>query len=311
MKRAKVLAALMCCIAAIGQAAQAQSFTSNESRGLTSTATESVTIKPAKIRLVMWIKAQGKDAKSALIALNAHKEKVKKELASMKADADSITFSSSRIGSGNEDQQQRMIQMQMRAMRSAGGESSPAPMPKVVTATCALKAEWPLPVQEGDALALLPASLGEQITARDLAGEKNKPELSESEQEQMDEMQKLMEEQYGGYYGSNGEEKGPNIQFVATATEAEVATVTKKAFETAVSRANSAAQATGVKLGKLNTVSVQPSDAVDEMSNYMRYSGMSSVLPPAFQESKTNEVVSTYADELKYSVIVSLAYNLE
>ena len=61
--------------------------------GVSASATETVTVKPEKLRLLMLIKAQGNDAKSALASMNEHKEFVKKELEGMKADKDSIVFS--------------------------------------------------------------------------------------------------------------------------------------------------------------------------------------------------------------------------
>lgn len=310
MKRVSIFTIVVCCIAMYSGTAQAQSLMSSDARGLSSSATETITVKPAKIRLLMWIKAQGKDAKSAILALNGHKEKVRKELASMKAEADSVAFSPSRIGSGNSNQEQRMIQMQMRAMRG-GGNATPTPAPKIVTATCALKAEWALPVQEGDALAILPATLKEQIGARDLAGDKNKPELSESEQEQMDEMQKMMEEQMGGYYSSEDEGNGPTIKFVGTAEPADISAATKKAFESAVAKAKTVSESTGVKLAKLSTVATQSNNAFEDMRRFSSYSNYENQMPAMFENGSENEVSSDSASDLKYSVIIGLVYDIE
>ncbi len=154
---------------------------------MVASATETVTLKPESLRLTMWIKAKASDSKAAVIALAEHKERVSKELVALKADKDSIQFSPTRVGAGGDsDEQQRMIRMYSRSMRSQAGGEAPK-MPVVVEAKCAVRAEWPLPIREGDALALLPATLAEQIEARDLAGNNSKAALSEEEQESMEE----------------------------------------------------------------------------------------------------------------------------
>jgi uncharacterized protein YicC (UPF0701 family) len=52
-----------------------------------------------------------------------------------------------------------------------------------------------LPAKEGDALAILPAMLKQQISTRDLEGKKLKPELEAEQMEMYEQMVKAMEQQ--------------------------------------------------------------------------------------------------------------------
>lgn len=280
--------------------------------GLSTSASETITLKPQKIRLNMWVKAQGSDMKSALKSLNDHKQRVQKDLLAMKADEASIAFSATRLaeGAGSQDPNMaRYQQMMMMQMRASGGGAELPKTPEVFTATAALKAEWTLPVQEGDALAVLPASLKQQIVARDIEGEKNKPELDEAQQEQMEEMQAQMEEQYGGYYGSDDSEQGPSIMFVAEVTDAQVQAATKAAYEAAVKKAESLVAATGLKLGSLRAVSSHLSEhEYFTQARYYQSQYGSSGFPSGLTGSSENTVTGQNVDDLVMPVTVSVSY---
>lgn len=282
--------------------------------GVSASATESVTVKPEKLRLLMLIKAQGNDAKSALASMNEHKEFVKKELEGMKADKDSIAFSPIRASTSDGDSNgnsRRMMQMQMQMSGGRGGKpSTPKPLPTVYTVSCTLKADWPLPVKEGDALALLPVTLKEQIKSRDLAGEKNKPKLGKAEQEQMEEMEAMMSEQYS--YGGEQNGQGPSITFVATVPEDVQKKATAAAFKKAVKEIETASGATGVKLGKLTSVTSAsvPQDPT-EMYAARAYGRAQNVLSAGFLKEEGTSVTDANADELAYVVTVMVSYNIE
>ncbi len=301
---------LMAVFCVSSNVAEGQVMTSMDTSGLSVNAVESFKVKPQKIQLAMWIKAQGKDAKTAIIALNNHKENVRKELEGMRAEKDSVKFSAPVISEGGSDEQ-RMMQMQMRAMRNNSREATPAPLPKTITAMCSLNAEWVLPVQEGDALAILPATLKEQIAARDLAGLNNKPELSDEEQERVDELEQMMQEQYG-MYGSDSEQEGPQIRFIGTASSEETSAATKKAFVAATAKATALSDSMGIKLGKLRTVMARSSIELAESEQYIRnYSGYRQTASANFPSKGEREVVSTSFDDLQYSITVGLIYDLE
>ena len=298
-----------------GALARAQYGYTATSKGVSASATERVSVKPDKLRLLMQIKAKGSDAKSALASMNEHKEKVKKELDAMKADKETIVFSPIRASTGDGDSNgnsRRMMQMQMQMSQGRGGKpTAPKPLPTVYTVTCTVKAEWPLPVKEGDALALLPMTLKEQISSRDIAGEKNKPKLGKAEQEQLDEIEAMMTEQYS--YGDSNNANGPIITFIAKVSEELQQKATADAFKKAVKEIESTSGATGIKLGKLTGVT--SASAVQdraEMYAASRYGGAPNAISSSFlKEDSVISVSDTNADELSYAVTVTVTYDIE
>ncbi len=231
----------------------------------------------------------------------------------MKADEASIVFSATRLseGAGAQDPNAaRYQQIMIRQMRASGGNVEMPKMPEVFTAAAALKAEWTLPVQEGDALAILPASLKQQIVVRDIAGEKNKPELDEAQQEQLAELKAQMEDQYGGYSGSDDSEQGPSIVFVADATDEQIQSATKAAFEAAVKKAESLVGAIGLKLGELRSASSNPSisDYYRSQAAYYGSSYGNSQIPTSLSEAKESTITGQHVDELILPITVSVSY---
>lgn len=288
-----------------GMEVWAQGFTPGTSGPIAGSATERVQLKPEKLRLVMWVQAKGKDPKSAITALNEQKARVKKDLESMKAETDSIQFSASRVASDESGNQQRaMMRMQMQGRPGA----KPTKPPAVFLAKCGVKAEWALPVSEGDALAILPANLLDQIKTRDLEGKNIKPLLDGDAQEQLDEMESVMQEQY---YGGNPEATGPNITFVARVP----AEVHEKAMQTAFKKAAEEAQklskASSIKLGKPIGVSKTPLPFEYGISSYARGYMDSAALPVGFDEETEDSVMASHPDELFYRVMVSIAFASE
>ena len=315
MKRIKVALLLSMGLAALnGTTLLAQFPYGGPTNGMSASATERVTLKPEKLRLLMLIKAQGGDAKSALASMNEHKVFVKKELEGMKADKDSIVFSPIRASTSDGDSNgnsRRAMQMQMQMSGGRGSKpAAPKPLPTVYTVTCTLKADWPLPVKEGDALALLPVTLKEQIKSRDIAGEKNKPKLGKAEQEQLEELDAMMSEQYS--YGGEQNGQGPNITFIAKVPEDVQKKATASAFKKAVMEVETASGATGLKLGKLTAVTTAsvPQDPT-ELYAARGYGRAQNVLSSGFLKEEGASVSDVNADELSYVVTVMVSYNIE
>jgi uncharacterized protein YggE len=277
--------------------------------GIMVSGSETIPVKPTKLRLVMWVKAEGTDAKAALQALAAHRTKVKQDLIAMKAEEASITFSGSRLQSGdNQDESASYVRMQM--MRASGASPNEAAAPEVVTAMAAVKAEWSLPVQEGDALALIPATLKEQIKARDLAGEKNKAELSAEAQEQMEEMAAMMQEEYGYYGGGDAQAAtAPKIDFLGSVSQEQVQLATKAAFNSAFGKASALADATGQKLGSLTSLYNNTSNENMEDYAYMGY-GQSKPYPTSLTETDERVVAADNPEELQMRITVMAGYAL-
>lgn len=278
--------------------------------GLTATATESVAVSPQYLRLVMKVQASGKDSKTAIKALNDHKESVRKSLVEMNAKVESIRFSAT----GIEDGMNRNVMNMVRSMRMRGGpfggsedEEEESPQLQINTASCMVTSQWALPAAEGDALALLPAMLRQQIAARDLEGKKLKPELEDEQMELFEQMAKAMQQQLS--YG--GEEAGAiRIEYVAQVTDDTSRQTLAKAFESAKSRAKMLSAAAGVALGKLHTVT--SSDSTPERMQYSVYArSMGEGLSDDFLGDQAHLVASPTVDGLKHTASVWLTFSLE
>jgi len=273
---------------------------------ISGTATEKVQLKPEKLRLVMWVQAKGKDAKSAITALNEQKTRVKKDLEAMKADPESIQFSASRVASDDTGNQQRaMMRMQMQGRPNA----KTAKPPSVFLARSAVKAEWPLPVSEGDALAILPANLLDQIKTRDLEGKSNKPMLDGDAQEQLDEMESMMQEQQ--YYAGNPDANGPKIMFVARVPSEVREKAFQSAFRNAAEDAMMLSKASSIKLGKPIGVNKTPHAHEYAIASSGRGYMDPTSLPAGFSDESEDIVTASHPDELFLRVTVSIAYASE
>ena len=230
-------------------------------------------LAPQKLRLSLVIRAEGTDGKSALESFMKHKERVKKALLEMKADEASIEFNSPLLTSGIAGVPEE-YQSYVPRMFSRGGSQpakhDPADYPKTFVATSRVKAEWPVPTTDADALALLPETLKQQIKARDLMGEKNKAKLDKAQQEKLEELQAAMQEN-GGYSSNNQEAQQISILFVAKVDEAARKAALKAAYDQALADANLLAAATGQKLGDLVSLRSEdvllPPVAADEQQN--------------------------------------------
>ncbi len=287
-------------------------FGGEMAQGLSAVGSESVSVKPDKLRLIMWVKAQGDSAKTAVLSLAKHRERVKSELETMKAVPASIVFSATRVAEGAGDasgDQSAMMRMQMRSMQQSGMGGEIPEMPTVFTAKCAVRAEWALPVQEGDALAILPATLKEQISARDLAGENNTPEMSEEAQERMDEFATMAAESFG--YSYDGQSTGPEIQYVAPITPEARTKAMQIAYQKAVAEVESISRASGIVMGKLVGISNRSSmeSIMGSVSSFNRY-GQLSAWPASLVPDTQDEVSSTSLDELFLNAAVLVTYSV-
>ncbi len=312
-----VCGALVFSTLGVSTSAWAQPGISQSSSGITATAVESVPVKAQRLRLVMLLKAKGADPKSAIVALTEHKQRVQKELEAMKADKESIAFSASRLSGGTSAEAQRMQAMQMQMQMQMGNPAAAASkgtIPTVHTAICALKAEWPLPAGEGDALALLPATLNEQVKARDLAGDNNKPKLSKEAQEQLEELEGMVEQRFS--YSSSDNDPTSKIYFVASVPADAKQKATAAAFAKATKEVDALAQSTGQKRGKLLSLSTDSANSYAAMmrnayGGYMGGQDASGTALLSKFESDESLVFSANPDELSVVVTIAVQYALE
>jgi hypothetical protein len=214
-----------------------------------------LTLTPQKLRLTLNIRAEGLDAKSAIEALIEHKQRVKSELLAMKAEEASIDFGAAQLTSGIQGMSAEMMRYGARVYAQVAGASNVdlKDVPKVYIATSRVRAEWPLPTTDADALAMLPETLKEQVKERDLMGEKNKAELDGPQQEKLEEMQAAMQENMG-YYSSDDESSPVTVVFVAKVDEAQRKVAVSAAYERATAQAKLLASVSGKSLGELKSL---------------------------------------------------------
>lgn len=292
-----------------GNAAWSQSEA--KSSTLVATGQHEETLAPQKLRLTLTIQAEGADATTAVRKLAEHKKKVQQELVALKADEGSIQFGATKVSSGTAGLSAEMQHYAPRVFSQFAGQTPGVDaenLPKVSTATTTVRADWPLPTTDFDALALLPEALQEQVKARDLRGEKNKAELDEAQREKLEEMQTAMQEQMG-YYGDDDSDSQFGILFVTTIDDEARKKAMKAAYDEALKQAEMLASVTGKELGEL--VSLRAHDASAATSAAAVYASMYSPYGvPSVAHVAPGEVVAESPDELKLNVRVEAQFNL-
>lgn len=271
--------------------------------------------EPQKLRLMLTIRAEGADAKSAIESLLAHKEGVKKELLAMKAEEASIDFGATQLSSGVPGMSAQMMRYgpQMIAQISRASNGDPADVPKVYIAVSRVQAEWPLPTTDADALALLPETLKEQVKERDLMGEKNKAQLDGPQQEKLEEMQAAMQENMG-YYSSEEETSPVIVLFVAKVDDEQRKEGIKAAYERAVAQAKMLAGVTGKQLGDLVSLRTSdlPSAGPDNLASMynVSYTAYAALAADQMSGAISNEALNLSPSELKLIVHVDAEFAL-
>jgi uncharacterized protein YggE len=265
-------------------------------------------LEPQKLRLTLNIRAEGVDAKSAIEALLEHKERVKNELLAMKADEASIDFGAAQLTSGIPGMSAEMGPYAARMMaRQVAGAL------KVYIAASRVRAEWPLPTTDADALAMLPETLKEQVKERDLRGEKNKAQLDEVQQEKLEEMQAAMQENMG-YYSDNSEAATVLVMFVAKINEDDRKKAVSAAYERATAQAKMLSSVTGKSLGSLKSLRTGdvPIPATDEMESAygQAYAAYASYAGAQMNGVAMDEALNTSPQGLKLLVRVEAEFAL-
>jgi uncharacterized protein YggE len=274
-----------------------------------------VKLEPQKLRLTLNIRAEGVDAKSAIEALLEHKERVKTELLAMKAEEASIDFGAAQLTSGIPGMSAEMMRYGSRMIAQVAGaaNSDPADVPKVYIAASRVRAEWPLPTTDADALAMLPETLKEQVKERDLMGEKNKAQLDDPQQEKLEEMQAAMQENMG-YYSDNSEAAAAAVMFVAKVDEKVRKKAVSAAYEQAMAQAKMLSTLTGKPLGSLKSLRTSdvPVAATEEIESTYgpAYAAYASYAATQTNGVTMDEALNTSPQGLKLVVRVEAEFAL-
>ncbi len=289
--------------------------------GVSGSATESINVKPDRIRLTMWMKAQATDSDEALKQLSEHRDRIRKELELLKADMSSVIFSDPRVTIFSVDSRSRTQQIQFQIQNRLNGNAQPKQieLPPLFDAFCALKADWQLPDSTPEVLGKLQMNLKDQINKRDFLGLKNKPTLNDEQEKYLSSFENSNSNTFVISSGDNGNTLAspPRIVFIARITPEMRKQVAQAAFKKATEQVDILCAAAGGKRGKLlSTAGSSPfSLPSSSMQAYSTSEGIvsrsSRTFPMALLLDEQSLVVGTSYDDLVFSGSVSVNYDIE
>jgi len=276
---------------------------------VSSTGTETVKLKPDELRLTIQLTEKGPAIKEVLAKLKARCDAAKLQIGQLAASKESVAVTEPVVSS---DDAERERQMQMMAMRSARGGRLPKGLekPKSVTLTANLSASWPLAGKSAEATLIFAHEIQTKVEAADLAGLKEKKQLTPEEEELAAEAA-----QFGSYsVGSEPSPGQPQFFFVGRISEERLNEATTAAFAKAKSQAQRLAKAAGSELGKLSSLSSHSTQ--DETAAYSRYGGMPYEMMRLARlgggdSDAGQEAVSPTFSEVNFQVIVQAAFELK
>ena len=139
--------------------------------------TVTVQQRPTLLRMTIQISGKAKTIKEALAKLKDRRDAAEILLESLTADKDSVSFSDPSLVSANNNQQRQMEQMLRQRMSRGGRVPKGLQIPKSVSVSCTLTAEWPLQYKDTEGLLLIASDLQERIAAADLAGNSGRAKI--------------------------------------------------------------------------------------------------------------------------------------
>ncbi len=305
-----------------------------DTRTITVSVTQPVKVQAKRVRLVLPLQAEGRDAAEAAKNLAAHKAKVKEALQEMKADISSIEYRDSTLGlspSSSPAMAGAMGGMAWAQVQVAGdfavpnvvvgGANEPEPaaeLPKIFHATSQLVVDWTLPTQDASALLVLPETLKLQIEKRDLPGTKNKVELTDEETEAIQGAARRGQANgivnFATPYAQRPSASNPQILFVGILSKDNIASAMKSAFATAKEEATIIAEATGHKLGGVIRVD-RNADMSEQLSEppvpYYAYDPSGTASVASSSPKKPREVTGRSSEGLETKILASFTFAME
>lgn len=263
---------------------------------------------PEVLRMHIQFAAKDKELSKALANIEALKTAARAQLGLLGVEESSIEFGDPRLGQASTNEQQQMQMMIMQRMRR-GTRTSETTSDEDVNVTMALKADWKI---AGDSISeklIFVHDLQKRIKEANLAGRKDKEQLSLEEQELMEEMQGM------GMYGDYGQPQQkpgePSYSFVRVVSTDQREGLMKEAFEKAKSDAEQLAKAASVALGDLSSLAYTINQPGDQNNPYFQYAqAFGYPMGPAGEQNK-NEATSGSFGELAYAVIVIATFELQ
>ena len=288
------------------------------SGGLTSTGSHTLKLRPTRLRVAIEVRGEGRSGADALRALADQRTLVSQELLEMRADREKVEFSAPKISIGYlgfSDLNHPMLQNLIRRglvpadpyQTDTDLEQGEVPMPRSFVAISRATAEWELPTDDADALALLPETLRKQVAQRDLTGKKKRLEMTDEEQEQWAELQRQAGNQ--NFFVQNQNPVSSDVQWVYVATldpKLEQEAI-QAAYQEAERRAAALSAASQLKLGRV--IRLTHSDrTADSVSG--TYDGSSSRMVPPQLLGRTGEMVATEPEGLRKVFTVQMVHEI-
>ena len=272
---------------------------------------------PKLLRMFLQITGKGKTLDVALAQLRQRREKATATLNTLAADPKSISFTCPTTGGASESQQRRQMEMMIRQRMSPGGRLAKAlKLPEVVNVGSLLTAQWTLDSDDAEKAVVRAHELQQSLKAADLAGIKDKSNLTAEEQEMAEEMEGAMA-QMGSYGSETGLEQGtPMFMYVATISDADANQALADAFGKAKADAARLARAAGARPGRLLSVSggLTPSQEYYNMQQYvpMPYRNtLSQQLGNRMRGDSQKEAVSTDPNNTVFQFHLRAAFALD
>jgi len=270
--------------------------------------------QPSAMRMYVQLVVKGKSMKDALAEMKKRREAAIAKLQDLGADKESVSCDGLSLSTPGSNQRRQMEMMVMSRM----GKKPPKGLqvPKLVSLSTTLTAEWPIKEGSAEQLLIFSEALKEKVKAADIAGAKEKPKLTPEEEELAEEMAEMMP-------GSSGQEipiGEPHFLYVARITEEDREKAMADAFAKAKANAQQLAKTADIPLGRLLGISGGGSTSTDydqsglysggmdyERQNYIRQL----VAGQQNQEDSKNETLGADPESLGFQFAVYATFALE
>jgi YD repeat-containing protein len=303
-------------VSSIASSVKVYAQSASGSGGISATGQQEITLQPNRVRLILQIQAEGRDAKTAIKNLADHKSKINAALKEMNADMASVVFEGNKLMESiagmpaeNPGSPRLISPTSVDPFGDQDAEAADSPA-KIVTAKSTVTAEWALPTEDIDALSLLPEALKQQVQQRDLQGKKIRADLSDEEKEVAADYVRRIAQQRGNYYSNTPAPQDVQIVYVASTTREQEKEALKAAYQEAVANAQLLAEASGQKLGKIRSIS--RADLTNDMtSTAYEYDAYGNAVRRTVQKRNLQEITSTTPTQMSKKVGLTVVFGIE
>ncbi len=302
---------------------------------VSSSGVASLRTAPSRLRVVMALQAVGETPQAALKNLKTKREAAVAKLKALKADEGSLSFDTPRVGNSADANSPVGLLIGRTIVETTPGGirtySAPTPalspnwapvmptapgrgtpvkkLPTLYTARVVLRTEWPLLAEGPERLAAAAAEIREKVRAAKLNEEQEPMNLSAEEQELLEEAKMGMTPtQPHVFPGSPGMSSpdGPEFVYVAKFSDAQRKKALAQAFAKAKAGAADLAEAAGMKLGPIVTLSSEGAYNFNfGRMNYGEDDGLSSL-----KKLGDNEAVAKNMEDMEFSVVINASFRL-